>query len=140
AHAARAGAPIGFFRLPDEGQAHLFLAGALRDLLERESRASVGVIAATPEAARRFYGVVADQPEARLVLRGEFTFEPGIDVTDVDEAKGLEWDYVVVPDATAAAYPATDEARRRLHVAVTRTSHQLWLVAGGAPSPLLEKT
>ncbi|XXU93051.1 ATP-binding domain-containing protein [Sorangium sp. So ce1153] len=71
------------------------------------------------------------------MLDGAFSFEPGIDVTDVDSAKGLEFDDVVVPDATAAAYPMTDEARRRLHVAVTRTSHQLWLIAGAAWSPLL---
>jgi DNA helicase-2/ATP-dependent DNA helicase PcrA len=58
-------------------------------------------------------------------------------VTDVDNAKGLEFDYVVVPDATASAYPMTPEARRRLHVAVTRASHQLWIVAGGSASPLL---
>jgi DNA helicase IV len=136
--AAREGAPIGVFRLPTEAQAQLFLAGALADLVEREPRASVGVIAATPDAARRFHALVAELPEARLVLHGEFSFEPGVDVTDVDEAKGLEFDYVIVPDATAPVYPMTNEARRRLHVAVTRTSHQLWIVAGGTPSPLLE--
>ncbi len=138
AHAAREGAPIGVFRMPKESQAHLFLAGALHDLVEREPGASVGVIAADADAARRFHALVTELPEARLVLHGEFSFEPGIDVTDVDNCKGLEFDYVVVPDATASAYPKTNEARRRLHVAVTRTSHQLWVVAGGAASPLLE--
>ena len=135
--AAREGAPVGIFRLPTEAQAQLFLAGALRDLVDREPRASVGVIAADEGGARRVHSVIADMPEARLVLRGEFGFEPGIDVTDVDNAKGLEFDYVVVPDGTAASYPRTDEARHRLHVAVTRAAHQLWVVAGGAPSPLL---
>jgi DNA helicase-2/ATP-dependent DNA helicase PcrA len=135
--AAREGAPVGVFRLPSEAQSQLFLAGALRDLVDREPRASVGVIAASAEAARRFHALVAELPEARLVLHGEFSFEPGIDVTDVDNAKGLEFDYVVVPDGTAAAYPKSDEARRRLHVAVTRASHQLWIVAGGAASPLI---
>jgi DNA helicase II / ATP-dependent DNA helicase PcrA len=135
--AAREGAPIGVFRMPSEGQAHLFLSGALRDLIERERSASVGVIAADAATARRFHALVAELPESRLVLHGEFTFEPGIDVTDVDSAKGLEFDYVVVPDATASAYPMTPEARRRLHVAVTRASHQLWIVAGGSASPLL---
>ncbi|KYF78727.1 DNA helicase [Sorangium cellulosum] len=137
ARAARDGAPVGRFRFPGEAQAHLFLAGALRDLAGREPRASVAVIARDAEAARQLHALVADLPEARLVLEGEFSFEPGIDVTDVDSAKGLEFDYVVVPDATAAAYPMTDEARRRLHVAVTRASHQLWLIAGAAWSPLL---
>jgi DNA helicase IV len=136
-HAARDGAPVGRFVLPSESQAHLFLVGALRDLVDREPRASVGVVASDAGAARRFHALVADLPEARLVLEGEFRFEPGIDVTDVDNAKGLEFDYVVVPDATASAYPATEEARRRLHVAVTRAAYQLWIVAGGSPSPLL---
>ncbi|APR81201.1 UvrD/Rep helicase family protein [Minicystis rosea] len=137
AQAVRDGAPVGFFNFPDPAAAHLFLAGALRDLLDREPRASVAVIAEDAEAARRFHALVEDAASARLVLAGEFSFEPGIDVTDVDNCKGLEFDYVVVPDATADAYPSTDVARRRLHVALTRTSHQLWVVSGGAPSPLL---
>jgi DNA helicase IV len=70
------------------------------------------------------------------VQRGEFPFTPGLDVTDVDSVKGLEWDYVVVPDANALHWPATDEGRRRLHVAVTRASHQLWLIAPGTWTPL----
>ncbi len=139
ARAARDGAPVGVFRFPEESQAHLFLAGAARDLVAREPRASLAVIARTAETARRFHALVADMPEARLVLRGEFSFEPGLDVTVVDDAKGLEFDYVIVPDVTAEAYPQTDEARRRLHVAATRASHQLWLAAGGAPSPLLDE-
>jgi DNA helicase IV len=138
ARVLRDGAPIGDFHFPSEAPAHLFLAGALRDLVAREPRASVAVIARSAEAARSFHALVADVPEARLVIDGAFTFEPGIDVTHVDDAKGLEFDYVVVPDATDDAYPATDEARRRLYVAVTRASHQLWIVAGGRRSPLLE--
>ncbi|WP_441292138.1 ATP-binding domain-containing protein [Sorangium sp. KYC3313] len=137
ARAARDGAPVGLFRFPSEAQAHLFLAGALRDLVGREPRASVAVIARDAGAARELHALIAELPEARLVLEGAFSFEPGIDVTDVDSAKGLEFDYVVVPDATAAAYPMNHEARRRLHVAVTRTSHQLWLISGAAWSPLL---
>ena len=134
---SREGAPVGRFQFPTEAQAQIFLAGALRDLLDREPRASVGVIASSEDAARRFYRLFAEVADVRLVLEGEFSFEPGIDVTDVENAKGLEFDYVVVPDASAQNYPESDEARRRLHVAVTRASHQLWIVASGAPSPLL---
>src|SRR5439155_9394019 len=118
----------------------LFVANAVRDLIVREPRASLAVLGHDADTARRCYELVRELPEARLVLHGDFSFEPGIDVTDVDNAKGLEFDYVVVPDANADAYPSTDDARRRLHVAVTRTSHQLWLVSGGPPSPLLGPT
>ena len=135
--AGREGAPVGFHHFPDEAQAHLFIGEALRDLLEREPHASVAVIASGPDQARAFHRVVADQSWARLVLEGDFSFEPGVDVTDVDNVKGLEFDYVVIPDATARLYPSHDEARRRLHIAITRTSHQLWVVSSGVRSPLL---
>lgn len=137
ARAGRAGAPVGFHRFPSRAQAWLYLADALRDLVDREPDASVALIASGEDVARELYSILEDLPKVRLVLNGEFTFEPGIDVTDVGSVKGLEFDYVVLPDVTASAFPPTDEARRRLHVAVTRASHQLWLVSPGTPSPLL---
>jgi ATP-dependent DNA helicase UvrD/PcrA len=133
----RPGVPVGRFDFPSEAHAHLFLAGAVRDLVEREPQASVAVVARGPEVARSFHRLLADMPEVRLVLDGAFSFLPGVDLTDVESVKGLEFDYVVVPDASAATYPATEESRRRLHVAVTRASHQLWVAAVGTPSPLL---
>ncbi|ACG72110.1 superfamily I DNA and RNA helicase-like protein [Anaeromyxobacter sp. K] len=135
--AGRRGAPVSRFDFPTEAHAHLFLAGALRELVEREPGASAAVVCSGPEVARSLHRLLADMPEARLSLDGAFTFRPGVDLTDVDGVKGLEFDYVVVPDATARAYPETDEARRRLHVAVTRAAHQLWIAAPGTPSPLL---
>ncbi len=135
--AAREGVPVGTFAFPTEQQTELFVAGAVRDLIDREPRASVAILAHDEETALRFFELLRELPEARLVRHGEFSFEPGIDVTDVDNAKGLEFDYVIVPDASRDAYPMTDDARRRLHVAITRTSHQLWLLSGGAPSPLV---
>lgn len=137
AKSGRDGAPVSFHSFPDEAQGHLFLADALRGLLDRERDASVGIIASTPEAARRVYRMLEDMPESRLVLDGEFTFAPGIDVTDVDNVKGLEFDYVILSDASASAYPDTPESRRRLHVAVTRASHQLWLMTTGRMTPLV---
>lgn len=133
----RAGAPVGFHHFPVEAQAQLFVGEALRDLVAREPHASVGVIASSPESADAVYRVVADQAWARRVKDGEFSFEPGVDVTDVGSVKGLEFDYVILPDVTARAWPVDDESRRRLHVAITRTSHQLWVVSSGARSRLI---
>jgi DNA helicase IV len=135
--AVREGAPVGRFAFPGEPQAHLFLAGVLRDLLEAEPHAAVAVICHDAPTARRFFSVVTELPSTRLVLDGRFTFEPGLDVTDVDSVKGLEFDYVVIPDAVESAWPSSDEGRRRLHVAVTRASWQLWLVSPGTPTRLL---
>ena len=137
AKASREGVPVGRFHFPGEAAAHLYLAGAIKELLDAEPHASVAVICSTPETARRFFPLVESLGATRLVERGEFPFTPGVDVTDVDSVKGLEWDYVVVADASAVHWPATDEGRRRLHVAVTRASHQLWLLSPGTPTPLI---
>ncbi len=134
---AREGVPVGFHHFPEEAQAWLFVRDALKDLSVREPRASVAVIASSPEAARAFHKVVNDMPEVRLVLQGDFSFEPGVDITDVESIKGLEFDYVILPDATARAWPQVDEARRKLHVAITRASHQLWVISSGLRSRLL---
>lgn len=135
--AAKDGPEVGVHRFPREEQAALFLSTVVRDLLASEPHASVAVLARDADAAVAFHRLFAEVPDTRLVLGGEFTFEPGLDVCDVESAKGLEFDYVIVPDATAKAYPTTDEARRRLHVAATRASHQLWMVAGGEGTKLV---
>ena len=135
--AGRKGVPVGRFDFPSEAHAHLFIAGAVRDLVEREPAASVAVVARLPQVARAIHRLLSDLPEARLILDGAFSFTPGVDVTDVESVKGLEFDYVIVPDASASTYPAEEEARRRLHVAVTRASHQLWIASVGQPSPLI---
>ncbi|HEX2672081.1 MAG TPA: ATP-binding domain-containing protein [Polyangiaceae bacterium] len=135
--AARDGAPVGHFAFPTEELATLFSVGEVVDLAQREPDASIAVIAHDADAARRFHALLPERAQARLVLAGEFTFEAGIDVTDLDSVKGLEFDYVLVPQVSAATYPLNDEARHRLHVAVTRAVWQLWLVSGGNRSPIL---
>ena len=74
----------------------------------------------------------------RRVTEQDFSFAPGIEVTDVRQVKGLEFDYVVLLDVTAESYPDTAEARHLLHIGATRAAHQLWLVVPGAASPILQ--
>lgn len=71
------------------------------------------------------------------MVDGEFEFKPGVDVTDVSQIKGLEFDYVIIPDANLSTYPDTAVARRTLHIAVTRAVHQLWVISVGRPSDIL---
>jgi DNA helicase IV len=95
------------------------------------------VILRTPDAAKRFARLVSRAVSVHLVVDGDFHFGAGINVACVEDVKGLEFDYIVVPDASAAVYPETSPARRALYVAVTRTVHQLVLASVGTPSPLL---
>ena len=137
--ATRHGAPVELFELGHAGDAAAFLAEALRDLNAEEPSASVAVVARFPEQADVYFEALqrAEVRGVRRVAEQDFSFKPGIDVTDVRQVKGLEFDYVVLVDVTDNAYPDDDEARHLLHIGATRAAHQLWIVTGGKPSPLL---
>jgi DNA helicase-2/ATP-dependent DNA helicase PcrA len=131
------GAPVVQSRFATEMHAAVFLGEALLDLQGREPRAQVGILARSEERARRLHDTLPERLRARLVLDGRFSFRAGVDVSCVQLAKGLEWDYVVIPDASSSVYPLDPVSRRTLHVAATRAIHQLWVVAVGDVSPLL---
>jgi len=58
-------------------------------------------------------------------------------VTEVEQVKGLEFDYVILVDVDDINYPDAATSRRRLHVGATRAVHQLWLTTVGTQSSLL---
>jgi DNA helicase-2/ATP-dependent DNA helicase PcrA len=139
--AVRHGAPVELFRFADSGDAVGFLAEALRELGSSEPRASVAVIARHPEQAALFYDGLhrAETPRVRHIAEQDFPFKPGVDVTDVRQVKGLEFDYVVLVEVSESTYPSDDESRHLLHIAATRAAHQLWILTSGKPSQLLPK-
>jgi DNA helicase II / ATP-dependent DNA helicase PcrA len=137
--AARPGEPVELHEFGDIGEAVAFLSDALRNLMAREPTASCCLIARHPEQADAyFHGLArAEIPALRRVKRDEFTFQPGVDVTDVTQVKGLEFDYVVMLETNAQSYPDVHWARHLMHIGVTRAAHQLWLVSTGEPSVLI---
>lgn len=137
--AARPGEPVELHEFGDLGEAIAFLGDALRNLMAREPTASCAVISRHPEQADAYFEGLrrAEVPALRRVRRDEFNFQPGVDVTDIAQVKGLEFDYVVMVDVNAASYPDQRWARHMLHIGVTRAAHQLWLVSTGEPSELI---
>ncbi len=135
----RSGAAVESFRFGSSGETCEFMVRILRDLVQREPLASVALIARHPEQARLHYEALAaaEVPSLRLVSDQDFSFRPGIDVTDVKQTKGLEFDIVILIEAGRESYPENDHARRLLHVAMTRAAHQLWVTYTGEASPLL---
>ena len=141
-HAIRSGAPVELFRFTHSGEAVAFLGEALRELMQSEPRASIALVARYAEQADIYYkGLVnAAVPHLRRIAEQDFPFKPGIDVTDVRQVKGLEFDYVVLLEVGRASYPTTDESRHLLHIAATRAAHQLWVTSTGEPSTLLPQS
>jgi DNA helicase II / ATP-dependent DNA helicase PcrA len=139
--AARPGEPVELHEFGDVGEAVAFLSDAVRNLMAREPTASCAVISRHPEQADAYFEGLrrAEVPALRRVRRDEFNFQPGVDVTDVAQVKGLEFDYVIMVDVNDSSYPDVHWARHLLHIGVTRAAHQLWLVSTGEPSPLIPK-
>jgi len=137
--APRSGAPVEAHRFPGTGAGVAFLAEALRSLPAREPRATVAVLARHPEQADRWFDGLAraEVPSLRRVRAQDFSFHPGVEVTDIRQVKGLEFDYVVLVDANATTFGTDDESRHLFHIGATRAAHQLWLIVTSTPSPLI---
>ncbi|MEO7032253.1 MAG: 3'-5' exonuclease [Polyangiaceae bacterium] len=137
--AVRNGAPVELFAFGHTGDALAFLSESLRELIQSEPSASVAVVTRYPEQADVYYEGLkrGEVPYLRRIAEQDFPFKPGIDVTDVRQVKGLEFDYVIAVEVSDAAYPTENEARHLLHIAATRAAHQLWILTTSRPSPLI---
>jgi DNA helicase IV len=125
-------------QFPNECHQAEWLTRELSALQTSDPLASAALIVRTPESARRLFQHLRRGLALRLALDGDYQFVGGLNVTSVQEAKGLEFDYVLIPDASAAVYPATPAGRRALYVAVTRASHQLVLSSVGPWTEILQ--
>ena len=139
ARATRDGAPVAHLKFPSQGEAATWLGPALVDLMRREALASVAVLCADQHKARDWYQILerSQVPFIQLIDDQDFSFAPGVEVTDIRSSKGLEFDYVVLVGVDADTFPAKAPERHLLHVGATRAAHQLWIVSTGTPSPLV---
>ena len=137
--ATRDGPPVELFTFASPGEAVAWLADALKQLARDEPQANVALVARFPQQAELYYEGLsrAEVPNVRRVAQQDFTWEPGVDVTDVRQTKGLEFDEVVLLETTASSYATTPQARHAMYVGATRAAHQLWCVASEQPSPLV---
>ena len=100
----------------------------------------MAVLARHPEQADRYFEGLrrAEVPALRRVRAQDFSFRPGVEVTDDPPGQGagvrLRGD---ASTPTPASFGTDDESRHLFHIAATRAAHQLWLVVTAAPSPLL---
>lgn len=76
--------------------------------------------------------------EVRLGHRDQFSFEPGILVTNIHQVKGLEFDSVALVEPDEDNYPTKkEESRNMIYVGITRTQEDLLLATIGPFSSVL---
>jgi len=137
--ATRHGPPVELFHFPTQGELVYLLAKSLKDLSIIEPNASIALICLTPDEAINYFKLLdkMELTNLRLVSDQDFSFTPGIDITDIRQVKGLEFDYVVLLDVDHINYPDNDYSKYLLNIGATRAAHQLWLFSYHTPSKIL---
>ncbi|MDZ7591152.1 MAG: ATP-binding domain-containing protein [Rubrivivax sp.] len=98
---------------------------------------NLAVICKTPKQAARWHKALQGKGvDARLLDGGSEGWGSGVLVCTPHLAKGLEFDRVIVADASAENYAAETD-RKLLYVACTRAMHRLTVLAVGALTPLI---
>lgn len=132
----RHGEPPAVFVCKGEAQAAQRVHEELKAFQASDHR-SLAIITKTQKQARKLHQtLVAKGAEVRLLDVDSTGFSTGAVICTAHLAKGLEFDRVVIPDATEAVYH-TDLDQNLLYVACTRAMHGLTVISPGAPSPLL---
>jgi DNA helicase-2/ATP-dependent DNA helicase PcrA len=109
--------------------------GALVAAFGASGQRTLGIICKTQRQAEQVQQALPTGA-GQLLTATSTTFREGVVITTAHLAKGLEFDEVIVPFASARTYhTAVDQ--RMLYVACTRAMHRLTLTYTGALTPFL---
>jgi DNA helicase-2/ATP-dependent DNA helicase PcrA len=106
------------------------------DRFFKQGYESIAVIGKTRREAENIYAELQKLTSARLVTANDAEIEKGVVVIPSYMAKGLEFDVVLIHDASRNNY-STGLDRKLLYIACTRALHQLSFYYTGEKSPFL---
>lgn len=107
--------------------------------LQAEGLVSIGIITKTAAESTAAYDLLTSQgcQELKLVTKNTPDFEKGTLILPVYLAKGVEFDAVLIYDASSLTYHLESE-RKLFYTACTRAMHRLLLYAAGEWSPFIQ--
>ena len=133
----RADEPPAIVSCPDEAA----YAAALREAVAaaRDDEGLSAVIAPWKHEAKRLQKLLGDDAPPLADDTASLPAQ-GVVLITLKLAKGLEFDRVIVPDASERVFPADDPlSRRRLYTTLSRATRSLVVLAHGELTPLLRK-
>ncbi|MGD6834040.1 RNA polymerase recycling motor HelD [Sutcliffiella halmapala] len=122
-------------QLVDHEELHSCIASKVADLRSL-GLDSIAIICKSAEESLRAYQSLSSIDEIKLLKSNSIEYEQGVVVVPSYLSKGIEFDAVIIYDASEHVYD--DESLRRIfYTASTRAMHQLQLFSVGEPSPFL---
>jgi DNA helicase-2/ATP-dependent DNA helicase PcrA len=119
----------------DRAELHRSIASKVSDL-QKHGYTSIAIICKSAAESAAAFHALSNVAEIKLLQSHSIEYEQGVVVLPAYLAKGIEFDAVVIYDASAQVYG--DESLRRLfYTACTRAMHHLELFSVGEPSPFL---
>ena len=122
-------------QLSDRAELHRRIASKVADLRKRQYN-TIAIICKSAAESIAAYEALSNVDKIKLVKSGSIEYEQGVVIIPAYLAKGIEFDAVIIYDASAQVYG--DESLRRLfYTACTRAMHHLQIYSVGEPSPFL---
>jgi DNA helicase-2/ATP-dependent DNA helicase PcrA len=113
---------------------------AIKKMLDRfkeTNHQSLGVICKTSDQAENAYEFLKQTHGVHLLRADSTSFYEGVIITTAHLAKGLEFDEVIIPFASARNYH-TEVDKRMLYIACTRAMHKLTLTYSNGMTELVK--
>lgn len=105
--------------------------------LRRQGHQSIAVICQSAEEGLRAYESLSEIEGLTFIKSGTAEYEQGAVVIPSYLSKGIEFDAVIIYNASRQVY-GDESVRRLFYTACTRAMHVLQLYSVGEPSPFLE--
>ncbi|QCR33856.1 RNA polymerase recycling motor HelD [Lysinibacillus sp. SGAir0095] len=124
-------------QLDNYSELHRCIASKVVELRNQEYK-SIAIICKSAEESERAYEGLSDIGNLKLLKSGSFEYEQGVVVIPSYLSKGIEFDAVIIYDASEEVY-GDESLRRVFYTTCTRAMHSLNLYSVGKASPFLDK-
>lgn len=124
-------------RISNHAELHSCIAFKV-EALQKLQYNSIAIICKSAEESERAYEALSSIDNIKLLRKGSTEYEQGVIVIPSYLSKGIEFDAVIIYDASEEVY-GDESLRRVFYTACTRAMHYLQLYSVGEPSPFLEK-
>jgi DNA helicase-2/ATP-dependent DNA helicase PcrA len=129
---ARDGSPVRVVRTSGYDETLVAARDILTDYRQNRPQALVAVVCRYIADADQVFADLKRHgvKDLRRQSRQDFSFQPGVVVTNAHQVKGLEFSAVMVINPTPQHYRDNRESRMLLHVVFTRAADNLWIIGG----------